>query len=144
MPKGLKHTQKQNYSFWLAYEKQASSRENGEGNEEDSRCEPKSDYDSESDNSKDDDDEDNSPPCLQEVLDESESGSNDEESDEFFDSIPDFQVKKRREVVLECSDSDSEFDKESDTEQQLLTSSRKIVRLASELEASIDIYTHKE
>ena len=112
MPNGLKIKDRNKtvyfYSHQTArvdhhYENEAPSGESGERNEEDSDCKPQSESNSESDESSNDTDEDDSPPCLQEASDDSESGSENEGADETFDNMPKLQVKKIREKVFEHS-----------------------------------------
>ena len=62
---------------------------------------------------------------MQEASDDSDSDSDDEWANETFVEMPETKVKKLSETVFEESDSDSEYDEESDTEKQPSTSRRK-------------------
>ena len=95
-------------SHWTAgvdyhYEKEVSSRENGEVIEESD------------DISTEDDEEEGSPTDLQEASDDSESDSDDEWDNETFVDMPEMKVNKRSVTVFEESESYSESDEESDS-----------------------------
>ena len=66
-------------------------------------------------------------------MDDSESDSNDEFYDQHFVDVPELQVRKRREIVLEEAVIDSYFSKESDTEGQPKKKKRVVKKPGSKI-----------